>query len=282
MEEPITSPGLPTPGEIPALPWEKPAKPPWKPRASGVAAFLCGPLAGALIAHINLRRMGEKRKGVLILILTAIGSGALILMLLRLTDTGSTLLGKFVSYFISPFLFPMLQRKEFEKWKAAHPKSEPAGGWGATGWALLGAAGFLAILVVMANLPVLSEVRDADASVYAPKNAVEGEEFEILIEIQNTAKSPQRVLEIGLEDSYLSAVQIRGVDPPFTKKRLEPLASSWFYEFDHELPGNSKTTMRFRAAARVPGEHKGLLSICINSSISCLAYDMQLTVTPKK
>lgn len=281
MEYPITSPGLPAPSTAPAPLGEKPAKPPWNPRASGVAALLCGPLAGAIITHINLRRMGEKRKGVLILFLSTVGSTALLLMLFRLTDTGATLLGKSVGYFICPFLFPMLQRKEFEQWKAAHPETAPSGGGGTTGWALVGLLGFLAIVVALVTLPVFSEVHDLEAGVYSETTVVREKEFEILIEIQNKASRPQTLLEIGMGDTLLQGISILDANPPFHKARREPLAGERVYEFSHELPANSKTSVRILAVARTPGEHKGELSVCINSSISCLYYEIALTVTAK-
>jgi hypothetical protein len=48
------------------------AKPPWRPLLAGVAGFLCGPLAAALIVFINLRQLEQRLKAAWILGLTAL------------------------------------------------------------------------------------------------------------------------------------------------------------------------------------------------------------------
>jgi len=226
--------------------------------------------------------MGEKRKGPLILLLATIGSFVVLLMLFRLSDTGATLLGKFVSYFISPFLFPMLQRKEFEKWKVAHPDTKPAGGWSMTGWAIAGAVGFLGLAVSLPFTPFFSEVHDLEALVYASRTAMEKEVLEIEVQIQNTSSRPQTLLEIGIGDGLLQGITIRGSDPQFAMQRAESLSQERVYEFHHELPPNSKTIIHIAGNARAPGRYAGQVSVCINSSLSCLYYDLEVTVTPRK
>jgi hypothetical protein len=192
------------------------------------------------------------------------------------------LLGKFAAYFIFPFLFPMLQRKEFQRWRLDHRQVEPAEDWRATGLALLGLVGFLVIYAGVSAVPLVSEVRDMEIEVLAPTEAFHKDEFEIEVVAKNTAASPQTILEVRIENTYLRGVSILGANPPFRRSTRDALAGEQVYEFNQAVPAKSQVVIRLRARAKSLGEHKGMLGVCINYASSCLYYDVDFKVLPEE
>jgi hypothetical protein len=132
--------GPPSPSETP--------KPPWRPKTTGRIAFFFGPIAGALLVAISLRRMGYQQgaKKVIILALTvAVAESALLFFV---PEAVSRLVG-FGAEIAFLLIFPVLMEKEFMDWQVAHPSARPSSGWKAIGWGIVGTVSFFLIAFVV-------------------------------------------------------------------------------------------------------------------------------------
>ena len=138
----------------PVLAAQRP-KPPWRPRAAGRIAFFFGPVAGALIASISLRRMGfldRSKKALRISFGIAVGEGVILFFL----PNGFTGIFGLVTEIIFLLTFPKLMEHEFAEWQSVHPDVIPSSGWNAIGWGILGS--LLFIVVAVAVMTILAVV----------------------------------------------------------------------------------------------------------------------------
>jgi len=131
--------------------------PPWRPKAAGRIALFFGPVAGALVVAISLRRMGYEQiaKKVMILALGVTAAEVGILLLIPEFLSRFVALGAHVVFLL---IFPVLMEKEFSQWQATHPNAMPSNGWKAIGWGLVGIVlffviAFLVFLGLSALLP---------------------------------------------------------------------------------------------------------------------------------
>ena len=136
-------PGPPLPSETP--------KPPWRPKAAGTIAFFFGPLAGALVVVISLRRMRHQQQAKKVMFL-AVGISLIeAAIFMVIPDAVGSLVG-LAGEITFLLIFPVLMQGEFLQWQAAHPDLRASNGWSAVGWGLLGAALFLVIAFLVAVL----------------------------------------------------------------------------------------------------------------------------------
>ena len=131
----------------PTLPAEA-QKPPYGPKVAGRMAFFFGPVAGALISIVNLRRMGFPLRSKRILGWTVAATTLLATVIILLPDAFGRIvgLGAEISFYV---IYPRLQEAEFAQWQSTHPDVQTSNGWGAIGWAILGLLGFLLIAVMV-------------------------------------------------------------------------------------------------------------------------------------
>ena len=131
------------------------SKAPWRPKIAGRIAFFFGPIAGALVVIISLRRMGyqERARKVMLLALGLAVADATILFFVP--DAFSRLVGLAAEIGFR-LIFPAFMEKEFAEWEATHASVMPCNGWKAIGWGLVGMVLFLLIVfVVFLGLSVL-------------------------------------------------------------------------------------------------------------------------------
>jgi hypothetical protein len=117
---------------------------PWRPKAVGRIAFFFGPVAGALVVAISLRRMGYEQiaKKVMLLALGVTAAEVGILSFVPEFLSRFVAFGAHVAFLL---VFPVLMEKEFSGWQATHPNTMPANGWNAIGWGLVGSVFFFVI-----------------------------------------------------------------------------------------------------------------------------------------
>jgi hypothetical protein len=118
--------------------------PPWRPKAAGRIALFFGPVAGALVVAISLRRMGYEQiaKKVMLLALGVTAAEVGILLLIPEFLSRFVALGAHVAFLL---IFPVLMEKEFSEWQATHPNAMPSNGWNAIGWGCVGTVLFFVI-----------------------------------------------------------------------------------------------------------------------------------------
>lgn len=131
--------------------------PPWRPKSAGRIAFFFGPVGGALVVAISLRRMGYEQiaKKVMVLALGVTAAEVGILLFIPEFLSRFVALGAHVAFLL---IFPVLMEKEFSEWQATHPSAMPSNGWNAIGWGLVGSVlffviAFLVFLGLSALLP---------------------------------------------------------------------------------------------------------------------------------
>jgi hypothetical protein len=132
----------------PVLAAEMP-KPPFDPKVAGRIAFFFGPIAGALVSVVSLRRSGHPLRSGKILRWTILVASVMAVALIVLPDALGRLFG-FAAEITFYSVYPRLQDEEFAQWQNANPGLLPANGWGAIGWGILGVVLFLAVILVIA------------------------------------------------------------------------------------------------------------------------------------
>jgi hypothetical protein len=127
-------------------------KPPYGPKVAGRMAFFFGPIAGALVTVVNLRRTGHPVKAKRIFLWTLLATAVLGAILILLPDLLGRLAG-LAAEIAFYCVYPPLQENEFNEWQAEHPEVPPSNGWKALGWGLLGIVLFL-LVCFLVSLPI--------------------------------------------------------------------------------------------------------------------------------
>ncbi len=132
----------------PSLPQEA-TKPPYRPKVAGKIGFFFGPLAGALVVAVNLRRMGHADKAKRTLVSTFLLAIPASVILIRTPDPFGKFAGLAIE-FACLLIFPPLQEAAFADWQTAHQGVSPSNGWRSIGWGILGVLLFFALIVAVA------------------------------------------------------------------------------------------------------------------------------------
>ncbi|HEV2021110.1 MAG TPA: hypothetical protein VGQ94_01130 [Terriglobales bacterium] len=243
---------------------------------SGVIGFLFGPIAAAIVAFINLRRLGQRRKAVLTLGATGLGSVLFFVALYWIPEGAAKGVGEVVQL-ISIFLFPFLQKDGFEHWEAANPGIEPSNGWKATGWGLLGLVLLLAVAVVgLASLLVSEKVENVNVYISGPAKVGQGEEFVFAVEVENTAAKAQLLSSIDFDSGFLEKAEILKTDPSFKSSESVPLTQARTYIFETPIPPKGKMRVQFHARGRKADYFSPVVSVCIDSPTNCAEFQRKV------
>ncbi|HET9375146.1 MAG TPA: hypothetical protein VFO40_09245 [Chthoniobacterales bacterium] len=132
----------------PVLPAEM-LKAPFHPKVAGRIAFFFGPIAGALVSVVSLRRTGHPLRAKQVLRWTLAVAAVLAFILVLLPDALGRLFG-LIAEITFYSVYPRLQEDEFEIWQTANPSILPANGWGALLWGFLGVLLFAAVILAVA------------------------------------------------------------------------------------------------------------------------------------
>ena len=137
----------------PPLPAELP-KSPFRPAVAGRIGFFLGPMAGAFVSAISLRRMGFPDKAQKVISIACLGATLLIGVVFFLPDAFSHIVGLAaeIGFYL---VFPKIQDAEFAAWQAANTTVKPANGWKAIPWGFAGAALLLPVAVIIIYLLAL-------------------------------------------------------------------------------------------------------------------------------
>ena len=264
----------------PPLPAEHSEMAPWRPRVSGIAGFLLGPLAGGIIVFINFRRLGRPRAAAWTLGLTILAC-ALFGVLVALAPAATNSLGRLIGNIVSPFLFPALQKSAFDEWAAAHPGVEPSNGWRSTGWAILGLILYFAVAIGAAlGISPKGEPANIEVNYSLPKSASVGETFTMLVDVHNTANQPQKLYSLDIDTHFLDGVSITGSAPPYKSVDPNLIAAIKSYTYDQDILANSTLQITLQAKAFKTGAFPLKLDVCVNSAVSCASFDLAtVTVT---
>ena len=122
---------------------------PWKPRVVPEMTILFGPLAGAIVTALTLKRLNEARKG-----LWTLAGGVLVSLVVtyiayHATWQGALVLGAIVQIGAA-LLYLHLQSDPFENWELRFATARARSEWSALGWAVLGLV-LMVLLVPVVN-----------------------------------------------------------------------------------------------------------------------------------
>lgn len=123
--------------------------PPFEPAVAGRIAFFFGPIAGALVSVVSLRRTGHPLRARQVLRWTVAVAAVMSLILILLPNGLGRLFG-FVAEITFYSVYPKLQKDEFAIWQTANPGVEPSNGWKALSWGFLGAILFFVVAILIA------------------------------------------------------------------------------------------------------------------------------------
>jgi hypothetical protein len=135
------------------------SKAPFGPKVAGRIAFFFGPIAGALVSVVSLRRMGFPLRSKRILLWTLLAAVVLAVVLILIPDALGRVVG-LAAEILFYLIYPRLQEAEFAQWQNGHPGMQPSSGWGALGWGFAGlllfvVVGFLTVFLLMILFPSL-------------------------------------------------------------------------------------------------------------------------------
>ena len=115
------------PEAVEALAAPNTAKRPWRPYVAGVNGLLLGPIAGILVAWLNLRRLGSFVKAQKLLFYAVPAFLVELFILLRLPQNPSRIFG-IATTIASYKVFTFVQDPDFERWKLANPGEQTSNG----------------------------------------------------------------------------------------------------------------------------------------------------------
>jgi hypothetical protein len=263
---------LPLQTVSPPLPAEQIIKAPWRPSISGIAGFLLGPLAGGVIAFINFRRLGRARAAAWTLGLTILAC-ALFGMLIAFAPAASNGIGRFIGNILSPFLYPLIQKKAFDDWTAAHPGAEPDKGWRSIGWALLGCILYFAVAIGAAlGISPKGTPENIEVRYSMPENVKVGETFAMTVTVHNGATKLQRLYSLDIDTHFLKGVSIVSTTPAYKAIVPNVIAATQSYTYDQDILANSSLDISVQAIATEAGAFPFKLDVCVNSAVSCSSY----------
>ncbi len=244
---------------------------PWKPVVAALAGYALGPMAAALVCFGNLKRLGAAAKGWGIVLATALGTLALIVLVREIPDGPVLYL---TGHVLVPLLFPFLQRREFAAWKAAHLE-EPASAWQATGWALGGLAALFAVaLISMIAFP--ERVERIEARLAVPRATVVGRPFELRLDVTNTHAHEQILRSVIVPWELLARFETLRSEPAAQKDA--PAATGARYVYRLPVAAGGAAQIRFSGTALHPGEVSAEVRICIRTDSNCIATRVETAV----
>ena len=259
----------------PTLPRERATKPPWRPRVSGIAGILCGPIAAALITFVNFRRLNKHRKAVWTLGLTILSCVVYGLAISKLPDNTSTMLGKLLGNIVSPFVYPFLQMRAFEEWETKHPEATHDNGWRSSGWAILGLVAFFVIAIGSAVVFSWNEeVQGIEVRYGMPEKVKVDETFVFTIDVQNTANHAQLLHSFDIDAHFLEGVSIQRTSPAFEKSEANALASIRSYIFKQNIPPKGMVEIKLVGRAQKSGTFPLNLDVCIQTALTCSSFQL--------
>lgn len=132
----------------PTLPAEM-LKSPFRPKVAGKIAFFFGPVGGALVSVVNLKRTGHPLRAKRVLLWTLGGAAVLAAILIMIPDVAGRIVGLAAEIAFYK-IYPRLQEREFDEWQSANPDLQPLNGWKAIGWGFAGLVIFLVIIFAVA------------------------------------------------------------------------------------------------------------------------------------
>jgi hypothetical protein len=268
-EPSLTSPSLSQPGE----------KLPYKASVCWLIAWFFGPLAGAIVTFISLRRIGLRRQADWTLRLTILGCALYFVASMKSSYFAETIHGwRQVVWMVPGLLYFILVKGYLEEWQPS-PAAAPAGAAWSLLWGVIGLVSFAALfLIVFVGLSVAWPFpRDINVRVSAPQAVSKGSPFVFTVELENTAERPEWLESITLDRDFFKSIDVLRADPPFNNSTTL-LFGTHSYEFQKTVSAKSKLQIQFQGQAREPGECTEEIRVCMNVPSRCKSLQATIAV----
>ena len=110
---------------------------------------------------------------------------------------------------------------------------------------------------------------DVEVSVAYPTYVTSGDTFDVQVTINNLANRTRVLHSIDVDDDFLAGVLIQRSTPPwqYSSHLFDDFVT---YEFQLDIPPNTKTVVVFNVRALKPGDYMGNWDVCIDGPSSCV------------
>lgn len=140
----------------------------------------------------------------------------------------------------------------------------------------LSAALFLAFSLGCGGL--LDDPQDIALKVDAPLRVRQGEVFQILVTVTNSAPTAQTLHSLDIADAWVDGIAITSSEPPFSEASHVPIDNTWSYRYMREIPPGGSVQVALTASALKSGDWAGDIDACINSDVSFLSMPVRTYV----
>ena len=121
---------------------------------------------------------------------------------------------------------------------------------------------FMALIVAL-FVYAAGDIEGVTVTINAPMEVVKGEEFALVVNIQNTrASKPLKVSSIDIAEDYLQGFFFVSSDPTAKSSEHVPFDNSRSFKFDLEVPPGQTTAVTFNLRPTQAGVYRGDLDVC--------------------
>lgn len=162
---------------------------------------------------------------------------------------------------------------------AAPPKKKG----GALKWILIGLGGGTALVLTCCIGGIIWMAIAAQppegvlVQVDAPSRVTPGEEFVIVIQIDNTTNDDHVVNSIDIWDGYTEGISIDDSAPGW--RSVFPSFGFTTYEFMTTVQAGTKKNIKLTATAQYEGDFGGGVDVCFNNEVACVQDQIRTVVS---
>ena len=138
--------------------------------------------------------------------------------------------------------------------------------------------GVLPLILSFQICAIFETPERVDISVEAPVTVSQGERFQLLVRVANTASSTQVLVDLDIADEYLEGLVVESSLPMFSDSRHIPLDNTISYSYDIPIESGEEIEVIFEVFAAKVGDFSGDIDFCINDEASCLSHHIRTIV----
>ena len=117
------------------------------------------------------------------------------------------------------------------------------------------------------NFEVGGEPKNFEAEVKLPLSVKKGDEFVIVVKVNNTAAEQQNLVAIDIADTYLEGIAILRTEPNHKEAFHMPMADHMTYVFELPVGAGEQKLIKFYAKAVKQGDFFSQIAFSVNSEL---------------
>lgn len=107
-----------------------------------------------------------------------------------------------------------------------------------------------------------------DADVEAPLRASLGEQFEVVVTVENASEEDQILHSIDIDAEYIDGIAVTGATPEFNENFLLDDGTITHF-FETPVAAGETATFTFNMEALTAGDYKGDFDVCFDDGLTC-------------